>query len=344
MTDTSKTPAISSKKEKSYAITVRALEKIDQVGLPSSPQFYELWYRYFDGDPEIVRAINTHQGPLDEAACQKIYARFVAAGQNDGAVRKVSDQVQTSIVELVGMLKSATSATQQYNDSLGGVSESLEKAGSIEDLGSVISDIVQETRKMLTKNHELEEHLASSATKVTELKQYLETVKKEASTDSLTGIANRKAFDKRLMDSIEESITGKQPMVLMMIDIDFFKKFNDTYGHPAGDQILRLVARTLLSNVKGQDMAARYGGEEFAIILPATPLSAGLRVAEVLRKAVESKEVTNKVSNERLGSISISVGVAEYVVGESSEDLITRADTALYEAKRTGRNKVCKAG
>ena len=69
MTDTSKTPAISSKKEKSYAITVRALEKIDQVGLPSSPQFYELWYRYFDGDPEIVRAINTHQGPLDEAAC-----------------------------------------------------------------------------------------------------------------------------------------------------------------------------------------------------------------------------------------------------------------------------------
>ena len=259
-------------------------------------------------------------------------------------MRKVSDQVQTSIVELVGMLKSATSATQQYNDSLGGVSESLEKAGSIEDLGSVISDIVQETRKMLTKNHELEEHLASSATKVTELKQYLETVKKEASTDSLTGIANRKAFDKRLMDSIEESITGKQPMVLMMIDIDFFKKFNDTYGHPAGDQILRLVARTLLSNVKGQDMAARYGGEEFAIILPATPLSAGLRVAEVLRKAVESKEVTNKVSNERLGSISISVGVAEYVVGESSEDLITRADTALYEAKRTGRNKVCKAG
>ncbi len=344
MADTSKTPPIASKKEKSYAITVRALEKIDQVGLPSSPQFYELWYRYFDGDPEIVRAINTHQGPLDEAACQKIYTRFVAAGQSDGAVRKVSDQVQTSIVELVGMLKSATSATQQYNDSLGGVTESLENAGSIEDLGSVISGIVQETRKMLSKNHELEEHLASSATKVTELKQYLETVKKEASTDSLTGIANRKAFDKRLADTIEESVAAKQPMVLMMIDIDFFKKFNDTYGHPAGDQILRLVARTLLGNVKGQDMAARYGGEEFAIILPGTPISAGLRVAEVLRKAVESKEVTNKVSNEKLGSISISVGVAEYVVGENSEEMITRADAALYEAKRTGRNKVCKAG
>jgi len=344
MTDTQKAPPQPvSKKEKSYAITVKALEKIDQLNLPSSPHFYELWYRYFDADPEITRAINTHQGELNEVACQSFYNRFLSAAASDGAVRKVSDQVTTSIAELVGMLKSAGTATAEYNTSLSGVNDSIGKAASIEDLSGVISGIVQETRKMLTKNHELEEHLASSATKVTELKQYLETVKKEASTDSLTGIANRKAFDKRLAECIDEAAEQHAPMTLMMVDIDFFKKFNDTYGHPAGDQILRLVARTLVSNVKGQDMAARYGGEEFAIILPATPVAAGMRVAEVLRKAVESKEVTNKVSNQTLGSISISVGVAELTPGEDPAALLERADKALYEAKKTGRNRVCKA-
>ena len=129
----------------------------------------------------------------------------------------------------------------------------------------------------------------------------------------------------------------------MMLDIDHFKKFNDTFGHPAGDQVLRLVGRTLVSNVKGQDMAARYGGEEFSIILPATPLSAGMRVAEILRHSIESKEITNKATGQKLGRITLSIGVAEYHPEESIASFIERADTALYEAKKTGRNKVCPA-
>jgi diguanylate cyclase len=175
---------------------------------------------------------------------------------------------------------------------------------------------------------------------VTELRKNLDNVKKEAMTDGLTGLSNRKAFDKQIRDAVEESDNIGIPVVLMMLDIDFFKKFNDTYGHQVGDQVLRLVARTLTDNVKGRDIAARYGGEEFAIILPETALPSGLKVAEVLRRSVESKEVVNKTNNETLGRITLSVGVAEYKPGESISQFIERADAALYEAKKAGRNRV----
>jgi diguanylate cyclase len=156
----------------------------------------------------------------------------------------------------------------------------------------------------------------------------------------LTGLANRKAFDKCIHDSIEEAMTTKQPMVLMMLDIDHFKKFNDLHGHQVGDQVLRLVARTLTDGVKGRDTAARYGGEEFAIILPETSLSGGMRVADTLRKSVENKEVVNKSTNQHLGRITLSIGVAEYYPGEAVTDFIERADAALYSAKNAGRNRV----
>ena len=123
-------------------------------------------------------------------------------------------------------------------------------------------------------------------------------------------------------------------------DLDFFKKFNDTHGHQAGDQIIRLVAQTFKRGLKGQDTAARYGGEEFAIILPHTVLDNAVRVAEVLRRTVANKEVVNRTNQQKLGQITISVGVAQYRHGEALEGLIERADAALYRAKQGGRNRV----
>lgn len=326
-----------------HQAAVLALERIEQLGLKPLPQLYELWYRYFQGDPEIVRAVDTHHGELDEVACHKIYKRYLSESARDEAVKKITEQVQTAITEMALMLTTAKAETSEYGSTLEDVQGRMQAARSIEDLGHVVSAIVADTRKMVEKNQALELQLVSSSKQVTELRQNLDNVRKEAMTDGLTGLSNRKAFDRQIRDCVEEANEHKNPVVLMMLDIDYFKTFNDAFGHQVGDQVLRLVARTLTDNVKGRDIAARYGGEEFAIILPETNLQSGLKVAEILRRLVESKEVVNKTNQETLGRITLSVGVAEYKTGESISEFIERADAALYQAKRAGRNRVLPA-
>ncbi len=129
---------------------------------------------------------------------------------------------------------------------------------------------------------------------------------------------------------------------LLMIDIDHFKSFNDNFGHQLAISFAACSADAV-DGVQGKDVSARYGGEEFAIILPETDLKGGVAVAERLRKAVASKDVINRNTGEKLGSITISIGVAEFFEGEKEEELIERADAALYTAKHNGRNQVAAA-
>lgn len=326
--------------DQAHEIAIQALERIEKLGLKPLPQLYELWFRYYQGDPEIIRAIDNHAGLLDEVNCHKLYKRYLSETARDEAVKKISDQVQMAITEIASMLSSVKSATSDYGDSLDDVTTRIEKAETLEDLGAVVSTIVQDTRKMVEKNQELELQLVNSSNQVVELRRNLDNVRKEAMTDGLTGLSNRKAFDKQIRDCIEESEENSSSLVLMMLDIDHFKAFNDTFGHQVGDQVLRLVARTLTDNVKGRDIAARYGGEEFAIILPETGIQAGVKVADTLRRMVETKEVVNKTNHETLGRITLSIGIAQYKRGESISEFIERADTALYQAKRNGRNRV----
>ena len=126
----------------------------------------------------------------------------------------------------------------------------------------------------------------------------------------------------------------------MLADVDYFKKFNDTFGHLTGDQVLRLVATSVKQNVKGRDIAARYGGEEFAIVLPDTVLRAAITVADQIRRAVMSKELMKRSTGEHLGRVTISIGVATLRPKDTPQSLIERADICLYAAKRNGRNRV----
>jgi diguanylate cyclase len=126
----------------------------------------------------------------------------------------------------------------------------------------------------------------------------------------------------------------------MLTDIDHFKKFNDSYGHLTGDQVLRLVAISVKQNVKGQDVAARYGGEEFAIVLPNTALRQAITVADHIRRAVMNKELMKRSTGEHLGRVTISIGVATLCASDNPQSLIERADVCLYAAKRSGRNRV----
>src|SRR6185369_5326591 len=149
----------------------------------------------------------------------------------------------------------------------------------------------------------------------------------------------RKSFDDGMLKAFARAEEGT-PLCLMLLDIDHFKNFNDTWGHQTGDQVLRLVAMTLKSNIKGKDIAARYGGEEFAAILPETDLEGAVIVADNIRKAVQAKELLKRSTNEKLGRITASFGVAMFRRGDTVSTLIERADRCLYAAKHAGRNKV----
>ena len=326
--------------DRSRVITAKALEKIEQLGLRSTPQFYELWYRYFDGDPEIVRVINQHATVLDEMACQKLYNHLLSSQAHDTALHKAGDQVNTSLTFLSKTVDGARAAAAEFGGTLGVAAQKMRSAKKLEDVSDVVTGVIRDTEKMVVRNQELEGQLLTVTSQVAEVKQQLEAARREATTDSLTGIANRKVFDQRIGADIEEASQSHAPLVLLMLDIDHFKKFNDTLGSQTADQVLRLVARTLLGNVKGRDTAARYGIDEFAILLPGTSLKAGIQVAEILRHAIESKDITDKASNQKLGSITMSIGVAKYREGEDISAFIERAEGALHEAKRGGRNRV----
>ncbi len=205
-------------------------------------------------------------------------------------------------------------------------------------------------RRILTYQHELEQRNATlqETTKVMEhVMRELQIVNgklKEISLeDELTGIANRRCLERYLAKEWWHALREKEALSFLMVDVDFFKRYNDTYGHPAGDECLKKVATVLAANVKrGGDITARYGGEEFAIVLRATGSEGGQKVAENIRRDVESLAIPHEASE--IGPyVTLSIGVATLIpeMNSSYEMLIKEADDALYQAKNDGRNRYC---
>jgi diguanylate cyclase (GGDEF)-like protein len=176
------------------------------------------------------------------------------------------------------------------------------------------------------------------------LAQQQEDLLRRATTDALTGVGNRAAFDARLALELERSARCTTPIALLMIDVDKFKSVNDTYGHLAGDQVLKAVARTLDDNIRKMDYCARYGGEEFAVIAPAAEVEGIMLVAERLRRGVEATLVPWDGKTIKV-TVSIGVGFIDGVKDfrPGTRDLVKMADEQLYAAKCGGRNRVCVA-
>ncbi len=182
------------------------------------------------------------------------------------------------------------------------------------------------------------ETIATQAAIAVEKARLFEQMRQLAITDSLTGLHTRRHFFSLANKEIERTSRFKRPLTAIMLDIDFFKQINDTYGHSAGDQVLQSLARQCLQSVRSIDIVGRYGGEEFVIILPETDLEAGRVVAERLREAVEALEILTPRGSIRL---TISLGVAIMQANQTSlEELLDNADQALLHAKRSGRNRV----
>jgi diguanylate cyclase (GGDEF)-like protein len=163
-------------------------------------------------------------------------------------------------------------------------------------------------------------------------------------TDALTGIPNRRSLERILASSIDDARGRQEPLSIAILDIDHFKAFNDLHGHETGDLVLRLVVRTVAGALRDGDTVARLGGEEFVVVLPRTDLSTAVKVTDRLRRTLEARDVMNRRSGTSYGKVTASFGVASLNAGETGNDLLRRADEALYAAKRAGRNRVEAAG
>ncbi|MDE2485876.1 MAG: GGDEF domain-containing protein, partial [Alphaproteobacteria bacterium] len=199
------------------------------------------------------------------------------------------------------------------------------------------------TKRVQRENEALEHRLADTTAEVTRLRRRLEQVRRDAMTDGLTSLANRKAFDEALQRACAQADAKGDPLCLAVLDIDHFKAFNDTWGHQTGDQVLRYVASVIGRAGLSPRTAARYGGEEFALIFPGEAARSALTVLEDIRAEVASRVLKRRSTNEDLGAVTLSAGLAERHGSEPPASLIERADAALYESKRGGRNRTSAA-
>ena len=207
-------------------------------------------------------------------------------------------------------------------------------------LRQALETLVSDTKGMVAQNSLLKNRLQVSTIEIKSLRTNMESLQKEVMTDALTGIANRKFFDILLRQAAEEAMENGGDLSLAFGDIDHFKKFNDNYGHQTGDQVLKLVGMILTQSTEGDPTAARYGGEEFAIILPGFGLDSAAEFADKVRITVASKRIRKKSTGEDFGTITMSIGVAQFRPGEPIGELVHRADQGLYHAKDNGRNCV----
>jgi diguanylate cyclase len=212
------------------------------------------------------------------------------------------------------------------------------------EFGSFMMAGLAQPEQVMERIDELERRLQEAQEAIRDLRSRLARAERNASTDSLTGIANRRGFSELLHGAVAEAARRREALSLLMIDIDHFKAFNDRYGHHVGDHVLRLVATALASLPGGAKAASRFGGEEFAVILPNVAIDNALALAERTRAALAERRFIMRGSGETLSQITISIGVAELRSREHTESLVRRADAALYRAKRSGRNCVVSDG
>ncbi|MHC4883560.1 MAG: GGDEF domain-containing protein [Planctomycetota bacterium] len=247
-----------------------------------------------------------------------------------------AETVRSVLVSLLDILRNADSAA---GDSTVALNEARTRINNIKVAGNLqeADALLDELDRMISANSTLRQKLNESQDALREQQGQIATLQTAVRVDALTQVGNRAAFEEQLEQAMERLDRYGETFSLLMLDLDHFKRINDTYGHPAGDRVLKGLAIKLKAALRGSDFISRYGGEEFAAILLRSAGAEALETAEKVRDAVE----TLKLTLDRVAvRITVSIGVAEAVAGESGEALVARADAALYASKQAGRNCV----
>jgi diguanylate cyclase len=322
------------------------------LGLAPTPTNYSVWHSHISGEnPGLSRTIQdlvARAIPITDEMLSEFWRRFCAPAIDPALVTDAGERLGRVMATIAESISGAGAATSGFTDALARFGDEIVAAVRMPDMAGVMREATRrmlvETRRMVESARGLDGDLRVASREVQALRNDLEEARRQAMSDPLTSVANRKAFDDRLAKEMAAASESGADLALVLLDIDHFKRFNDSFGHVIGDEALKLVAQTLVAGVKGRDMVARYGGEEFAVILPATSLVHALGLANGLGAAVKGRRMLLKSTGRDLGRITVSLGVACYRPGESASDLVRRADAALYAAKDRGRDMACDEG
>jgi diguanylate cyclase len=330
--------------EQARGFAKQALEKMTEIGVPANPHNFTIWFHYFSGTyPDLKRTLDIllgNQQAFTETRNSEIFQKFFTLDQESATLHDATTRMESELARVMSTLDSADDDLTSLDVSLRDFSDRISKTEDKSEILTLTSKMNAHVKQVIESRAAVEDELKNSLSEISELKDDLERMRREALTDGLTGIANRKLFDLELRKSSMNAMANGEELSLLMIDVDHFDRFNEHYGHQVGDQVLKLVAVTIAECIKGQDTAARYGGDEFSVILPRTNLENAQRLAEHICKRVSSKNVVNRSTGERLGKITMSVGVALFEYGEPVSQLLVRADRTLQEAIKNGYNQV----
>ena len=330
--------------ERAGVIAETAMEIMARHAIPANPMNFTIWYSYCaDTYPELSQALNvvlSNNAGFSSERNEEIFGKYFGCDEEREVLQTTSGEMQGKIDEVISHVSQAGADSSDFGEKLSGLTEELVDGATPQEVANVVREILLQTQGLVTRSRALEGRLAAASVEITSLRDHLKSMRQEALTDSLTGLANRKCFDQRLREEAAKAMEEGTQLSLLILDIDHFKKFNDDFGHQIGDSVLKVVARNLNDEVKGQDLPARYGGEEFCVILPGTRLEDAATVAEQIRARLAKRALKNSKTDQSYGKITLSVGAALYQFGESITDFVQRADQCLYLAKDGGRNRV----
>jgi len=314
--------------------------------IPASPINYQVSYdivseRNIPLKEAIDELLEKEDRQLSEQNLIELYKQFLSS---DGeALEKHRQQLQKLVESILSRYSNSKDEISDYSNSLNHFSEVLSGSYNPDELVAEVQKIIEDTQSVEQSQQQFDAQMSDLVGEIDSLRNELEQVREESLTDSLTGLANRKAFDQMLDQIINDKSSNNPIFSIVIADIDHFKKFNDTYGHLVGDKVLKYVSKIIKSCVKGKDLAARFGGEEFTLLLPDTDISDAEIVSEQVRSAISKTNLIDKSVNEDYGQVTISLGVSQYKPNEQPQEILERADKALYQAKEKGRNRVEKS-
>ncbi|GAB5486492.1 MAG: GGDEF domain-containing protein [Parasphingorhabdus sp.] len=315
---------------------------MDEHHLTVSARNLELTWEYVCGGNKALK-----NEVLDLAAASRLNDSVASDLFDKYLNTDVGSEIDRIVLEAIHQIHRTTKIIDDGNKESQKCEDNLlEHADNISvdsgDVGDAIQKLLSLSRLMVESTRKNREQIHETNKKLADLKGELEQARNEADFDQLTKLPNRRKFERALDDAFQSLIDDGQSLVVVLADIDNFKKINDTFGHECGDRVLRLVADELSSLSAIDCHISRYGGEEFALIFEGYDIDKVFDKVDVCREALSQRSLVDVESGNAIGQVTFSAGVAECLTGDTKRSILRKSDLALYQAKSEGRNAVLK--